>query len=407
MYGNPAADYLVPNETVGGVSYPAVDYRVGGATASPGTPAKGDDWCQGAYRTAPGTNFSSTCQSPSPVVPFTLRVMFDPTTGLPARIRTHDYDNIWGDVTYDLVLADWMTYGGVKVATTRRYELNGRTVAEVKLTDVQINRPVAVERFGIPAAFITGAPKPATGPVPFQWVIRRQFVGFYLDSDMPSYDTRASQGLRLVELAPGVQHQVGGTHHSMIVEMKDHLIVFDAPVSDWQSNWVLNAAKQKYPGKPVKFLVLTHHHMDHAGGLRAYAAQGAAIVVGKGASPHYRRVLAAPFTRGPDLPAKDLSKTEIIEVEDKRVFSDGSQTVEIYLIENPHADSTLIGYIPSARLGFVTDIWSPGTPLPDRLNPNMAALVAGVKKAGISPQKFAGGHGSTADYAPLAAMEGR
>jgi hypothetical protein len=103
--------------------------------------------------------------------------MFDPATGLPARIRTHDYDNIWGDVTYDVVLADWMTYGGVKVATTRRYELNGRTVAEVKLTDVQINRPVAVERFGIPAAFITGAPKPATGPVPFQWVIRRQFIG--------------------------------------------------------------------------------------------------------------------------------------------------------------------------------------------------------------------------------------
>jgi glyoxylase-like metal-dependent hydrolase (beta-lactamase superfamily II) len=102
---------------------------------------------------------------------------------------------------------------------------------------------------------------------------------------MPSYDTRASQGLQLVELAPGVQHQVGGSHHSMIVEMKDHLIVFDSPISDWQSNWVLNAAKQKYPGKPVKFLVLTHLHMDR----RHLRAQGAAIVVGRGP------VLAAPF----------------------------------------------------------------------------------------------------------------
>ena len=83
--------------------------------------------------------------------------------------------------------------------------------------------------------------------------------------------------------------------------MRDYLIVFDAPVSDWQSNWVLNAAKAKYPGKPVKYLVLTHHHMDHAGGLRAYAAQGATLVVGKGTADHYRRVLAAPFTRNPDL----------------------------------------------------------------------------------------------------------
>ena len=104
--------------------------------------------------------------------------------------------------------------------------------------------------------------------------------------------------------------------------MKDYLIVFDAPVSDAQSNWVLNAARAKYPGKPVKYLVLTHHHMDHAGGLRAYAAQGAAIVVGRGAAEHYRRVLAAPYTRNPDLtPPRDLKATEIIEVADKQVFS--------------------------------------------------------------------------------------
>lgn len=149
--------------------------------------------------------------------------------------------------------------------------------------------------------------------------------------------------------------------------------------------------------------------MDHAGGLRAYAAQGAALVVGKGTADHYRRVLAAPATRNPDLPARDLTKTEIIEVVDKRVFSDGTREVQAYVIDgNPHADGLLIGYIPEAKLGFVTDIWSPAAaPLPDKLNPNLASLVAGVKKAGIAPAKFAGGHGSVADYAPLAALEGK
>jgi hypothetical protein len=71
-------------------------------------------------------------------------------------------------------------------------------------------------------------------------------------------------------------------------------------------------------------------------------------------------------------------------------------------------DRLLIGYVPDARLGFGTDIWSPSpAPLPERLNPGMAALVAAVKKAGISPAKFAGGHGGAADYAPLAALEGK
>jgi glyoxylase-like metal-dependent hydrolase (beta-lactamase superfamily II) len=261
----------------------------------------------------------------------------------------------------------------------------------------------------IPEAFKATASKPATGrAVPYQWVIRRPFIGAYLDSDVPSYDTRATSGLRLVELAPGVQHVVGGTHHALVVEMRDHQIVFDAPVSDWHSNWVLGAARAKYPGKPVKYLVLTHHHMDHIGGLRAYAAQGATIVVGKGTVAHYRRVLAAPFTRNPDLAVSDLGRTEIIEVTDKRVFADGQREVHAYLLDNPHAEGLLIGYVPAARLGFVTDVWSPGAgPLPDKLNPALAALVAGVKKAGLSPVRFAGGHGSVADYAPLAALEGK
>jgi glyoxylase-like metal-dependent hydrolase (beta-lactamase superfamily II) len=184
--------------------------------------------------------------------------------------------------------------------------------------------------------------------------------------------------------------------------------VFDAPISDWQSNWTLSALRAKYLGKPVKCLVLTHHHMDHVGGIRAYASAGATIVVGKGTAEHYRRVLAAPYTRNPDLSPQDLSRTPIVEVAEKYAIIDSAREVAVYAIEpNPHAQGLLIGYVPDAKLGFVTDIWSPGGPLPDKLNPALAALVAGVKKAGIQPTKFAGGHGSTADYAPLAALEGK
>jgi glyoxylase-like metal-dependent hydrolase (beta-lactamase superfamily II) len=356
---------------VGNVSYPAVDYRLGGQT---------------------------------------LIVLFDRTSALPVRIRTRDYDNIWGDVAFDVALADWQVVDGVRMATTRTYELNGRKVAEVKVTETKANAAAAADRFAIPDAFRTAAPRPAaTDRVPYQWVIRRQFIGTYLDSDVPSYDARGSGGLRFVELSPGVQHVTGGSHHSLLVEMRDYLVVFDAPVSDGHSTWVLDRAKTRYPGKPVKYLVLTHHHMDHAGGLRAYAAQGATLVAGRGSAAHYRRVLAAPFTRNPDLPSRDLRKTPIVEVSDKHVLTDGTREVHVYAIEpNPHADGLLIGYLPETRLGFATDIWSPGAgPAPDKLDPALAALVAGVKRAGISPLRFAGGHGSVGDYAPLAALEGK
>jgi glyoxylase-like metal-dependent hydrolase (beta-lactamase superfamily II) len=368
MAKNPSRVTAVEDVTAHGVAYPAVAYQAGDQT---------------------------------------FTVMFDPATGLPARIRTLDYDNVWGDVTYDLVLADWQPTAGVRIATTRRYELNGRLVSETKLTGVQVNRSFSSDLLAIPETFGTGASRPATGAVPYQWVLRRQFIGIYLDSDSPGYDAKATSGLRLVELAPGVQHAVGGSHNSLAVELRDSLIVFDSPVSDAQSSWLLGALKAKYSGKPVKYLVLTHHHMDHTGGLRAYAAQGATIIVGKGAGEHFRRVLAAPFTRNPDLPARDLSKTPIVEVADRHVITDGQREVHAYRIDNPHVEGMLIGYVPDAKIGFVTDIWSPGAPLPDKLNPALAALVGGVKKAGITPARFAGGHGGVADYGPLAALEGK
>jgi glyoxylase-like metal-dependent hydrolase (beta-lactamase superfamily II) len=295
----------------------------------------------------------------------------------------------------------------VLMAMSQRYELNGRTVTDMHIHQVTPNPNINAAGMSIPANLRATAARPAVGNIPYQWVIRRQFIGTYLDSDHPSFDTRATQALRLQELAPGVQHVVGGSHNALVIDMRDHLIVFDAPVNDWQSNWTIRTAQARYGAKPVRYLVLTHHHMDHAGGLRAYMAQGATLVVGAGAAAHYRRVLAAPATRNPDVAPRNYAKVNIIEVADRYVMSDGGRQVSVHLAENPHVDAMLIGYVADARIGFVTDIWSPGAPLPNQMNPALAAVVNAVRRAGIQPLRFAGGHGGTADYAPLAALAGR
>jgi hypothetical protein len=90
------------------------------------------------------------------------------------------------------------------------------------------------------------------------------------------------------------------------------------------------------------------------------------------------------------------------------VLTDGTREVTLQELENPHATGMLFGYIADADLGWVTDLWSPGRdPLPEKLNPNQAAFVAGVKKAGLTPTKFAASHGSTGEFATLAALEGK
>jgi len=335
-------------------------------------------------------------------------IAFDTQTGLPARVRSLDYDNVWGDVNYDLVLSDWKEIDKVKVAMNRKLELNGRVITDFTFTELRFNQAIDAKRLAIPNEVRASAAKPATGNVPYQWVLRRQYIGVYMDSDNVSYDTKGSQGLRLQEVSPGVHHVVGGTHNSLIVEMSDFLVIFDAPVTDAQSAWVMSTVKSRFPGKPVRWVVLTHHHMDHAGGVRGLLVDGGTLVVGTPGRAHFQKVLAAPATRNPDLTPRSFAAIQIMEVTDSHVISDSrGRQVMMYVMDNPHAKGMMMGWVPDAKLGFVTDIWSPGPPLPAKPNPGLVAVVNTVKKAGLQPERFAGGHGSTSDYASLARLAGQ
>jgi glyoxylase-like metal-dependent hydrolase (beta-lactamase superfamily II) len=166
--------------------------------------------------------------------------------------------------------------------------------------------------------------------------------------------------------------------------------------------------KQKYPGKPVRWVVLTHHHMDHTGGVRAMLADGGTLVVGAPARAHFQKALAAPMTRNPDLSPRSFAATQIMEVTDSHVITDSrGRQVMMYMMDNPHAKGMLMGWVPDAKLGYVTDLWTPGPPLPAKPNPGLMSVVNTVKRAGLQPARFAGGHGATADYAPLMQLAGQ
>lgn len=332
-------------------------------------------------------------------------VMFDQSMGLPSLIRTLDYDNIHGDSNFDLVLTEWKDVAGVKIAHKQVYRLNDRDIVQTRLDEVIVNPSLAAGQFEIPVAVKAKAAKAATGNVPYQWVLRRQYLGIYLDSDKVNYDPEALSSLKLADLAPGVSQVVGGTHNSLIVEMDKYLVVFDAPINEWQSKWTIAAAKAKYPRKPIKYLVLSHHHMDHTGGARTYVAEGATVVVGAGNVEYFKKAFSAPHKVDKDALQQKPRKANIIEVPEIKVLSDGKRDLRVYLVESRHSAGMLIGYVVDVKLGFVVDMWSPGRDkLGDKPTPGQADLVAAVKKAGISPERFAGGHGTVGNYAELEAL---
>jgi glyoxylase-like metal-dependent hydrolase (beta-lactamase superfamily II) len=327
----------------------------------------------------------------------TFTVLFDRTTNLPVVIRTRDADNVYGDSNYDLVLSDWKDFGGgAKRAHTLSFQLNGVEVQRLTLKQVTLDAPIPPDTFAV-SAEVKAKAKTAASEVPYQWVLRRMFLGRFLDSDKVYYPENG--GFKLAELAPNVQHVVGGSANNLIVAMKDGIVIFDAPVDEGQSRWAIDAAKAKYPGKPIKQLVLTHHHMDHSGGTRAYVAEGAEIVLPGQARPFVEKMIQAEHKLSPDALARQSKPAKIVDVKDTMSLKDDTVEINLYNIPNPHADGMIIGHVVGPNLVWVTDLISPRGPI--SRSPNTVAVGDALRKASISGSTIVGGHGTTAKQAEI------
>ncbi len=325
-------------------------------------------------------------------------VLLDPSTKLPAVVRTRDNDFVYGDVNFDVVLSDWKDMGGYKRATTQSWRLDGREVQRVTVKEVALDAPLPANILAV-SADVKAKAKTAASDAPYQWVLRRMFLGRLMDSDKVYYPE--SGGFKLVELAPNVQHVQGGSANNLIVAMKDSIVIIDAPVDEGQSKWVIDAAKAKYPGKPIKQLVMTHHHMDHSGGSRAYVAEGAEVVMPAQSRPFFEAMFMAPHTVSPDALAKQPRPARIVEVKDTMTIKDDTVEIRLMNIPNPHVDGMLIAHVAQPNLVWVTDLISPRGAI--SRSPATIAVGAALTKAGINGSTIVGGHGTTAKQTDIAA----
>ena len=220
--------------------------------------------------------------------------------------------------------------------------------------------------------------------------------------DLPVPDAVASATVPPVQttstkLADGVWHVTGGSHHSVVVEFKDYVAVIEAPLTDERSQAVIAEAKKLAPNKPIKYLLTTHHHFDHTGGLRTYVAEGATIVTHQSNVPYFEKAVMAPATLAPDTQAKNQKSPMFQPVTDKYAITDGKQTIELYATSgDTHTNEYTLIYLPGPKILVEADAYSPGppdAPPPAMPPPNAVKLYDEIQRLKLNVATIAPIHG--------------
>jgi glyoxylase-like metal-dependent hydrolase (beta-lactamase superfamily II) len=148
--------------------------------------------------------------------------------------------------------------------------------------------------------------------------------------------------------------------NSVLVEFADHLVVVEALGNDARSHAVMAEARRLVPNKPLRYVVNTHAHFDHSGGLRAFAAEGVTIVTQEVNKPFLEKVVSLPHRINPDSLSKSSRRAVVEGFGDKRVMSDATNTLELHHIRgNMHHNGLLMAYLPKIRVLVQADAYHP------------------------------------------------
>jgi glyoxylase-like metal-dependent hydrolase (beta-lactamase superfamily II) len=300
------------------------------------------------------------------------------------HVQTWIANPVLGDMLYEIRYTQYKDFGGVKFPTDIHVHQGdqrldeGHNSSQITVKNVRPN--ITVPAITVPENVRTFTP--ATARVDAQ------------------------------KLADGVWYLGGAGANSVLVEFRDFVAVVEAPTNEERSIAVISEARRLVPNKPIRYLVNTHHHFDHAGGMRTYVAEGATIITHERNRDFYERVFFAPAPR--TLQPDRLSlypRAPVFETVNQRyALSDGTRIVEIYHVPGlAHNQNMLIAYLPKEKIVVEGDLYTPpaagaSAPTPNASNRTFYNLVQQLR---LDIAQIASIHGRVGQWDEFARLVGK
>ncbi len=307
----------------------------------------------------------------------TANLFFDAKTNLLSKYEQMVTDPVDGDVVQETIFTGYRAVEGVMVPAGRQTRRGGDLTEDVKYTEVRFNTKPADTAFAKPEGF-EELPFPAVPP--------------------PVRETKLAEGVYLFESGA----------NALVVEFDTYVLVVEPYAGGRGPKPTINKAREMFPTKPVRYVVVTHYHDDHSGGLRSYIAGDVAVVTTPANQKFFERMASSTFTMNPDDQTRAPRPVRFEFVTGgKRVFTDGRQTLEIIDIgPGPHAAEMLVAYLPKEKLIFQGDLVNlpnSGKYLASTVNETTLHFFDWLTKQGLDVQRIAAVHGPSTTLEDLRA----
>ena len=296
-----------------------------------------------------------------------LTLHLDAATKLPAMIESTSYHPNWGDVIIATSFSNYAEAGGLQLPQTISQKLDRYSNGDYQVSN-RVN--TEIDDLAVPAD-VASAPEPTPPPLT----------------------------ITVEQLAAGVWY-LGPGYNSVLIEFPSYTALVEAAQNDARALAVIQKARELVPDKPLRYVINTHFHYDHSGGVRAAVAEGLTLITHESHRSYLEDAMARPHTVIADHLAQNPKPLAIETVPGDGPYelTEGTRTAVIYrLKEDLHADGMLMVYLPRERILIEADAFTPGA----RSSPFATNLLEQVRALGLRVDRIAPIHGRVVPFAEL------